>query len=770
MTPDWSEGIAPMERQPSTPAKAQNAIIDIDLGSEVDSQQEPSILQLQRTVGNQAVGQVLQQSQRSGGDRLFGLRAAALAQQRTHGNRFVQEFIQAKLEVSQPGDPFEREADAVADRIVSAPPVDNSGAIPGEVQDPDSLQNGVLPHAEHAVSAASSSVGHPLPSNLQAKFERALGADLSAVRVHTGSESIEANRAVSARAYTNNNDIHFNQGQYDPDSRDGQHLLAHEITHTIQQGGGMRRWSTVGTSPAVHRSGNVVQRGKAEDLTEMAEAGEAAAVADQKANVNQPPVGRVSNIGDVAAARTLVAQIEGWRANMQEGAQAQGAFTVSAGRVTPEKMAANEQAISALDDYLVTAGEQSRTLGSFQDGLGKARTDYERLKAQVTHLVVTNQVAGGTSGDIGQQIVQNAGFADPAAAEDRMKKLELNPGLLAVKNQVQEGHEKMVALGQAAGDKQGKVSQAAYGYQSALNNFKTGIPSIKDNPDQAKELAELNAKIETVKKYVGKGLEYAGKALDKVVPGAEKVGEHAAIVTDWLTDQFYDAQLNGIQSTIAQYNAAHSEHAITAKLDDIRAASGKFTTAVTAFQNAVEAFAHAQSTFRETLRSFGRSADAGHGDRFAQIASVLAEVDTYENQVDETLRLAYQEQTAAHEATAARRTAVGGPTDGGGRQAGMPYYEPYKFFHSNGGWGYECTKNELNLGVLPSSRGSAEGVENVGVNATVDKAVLDLQGYRKEVDPMRKALAQAMNLNMDSSIPVAPGAPAPTSKSANTGL
>ena len=132
------------------------------------------------------------------------------------------------------------------------------------------------------MSAASSSVGHPLPSNLQAKFERALGADLSAVRVHTGSESIEANRAVSARAYTNNNDIHFNQGQYDPDSRDGQHLLAHEITHTIQQGGGMRRWSTVGTSPAVHRSGNVVQRGKAEDLTEMAEAGEQRQVADQK--------------------------------------------------------------------------------------------------------------------------------------------------------------------------------------------------------------------------------------------------------------------------------------------------------------------------------------------------------------------------------------------------------------------------------------------------------------------------------------------------------
>ena len=60
---------------------------------------------------------------------------------------------------------------------------------------------------------------------------------------------------------------------------------------------------------------------------------------------------------------------------MQEGAQAQGAFTVSAGRVTPEKMAANEQAISALDDYLVTAGNRAALWGLSRTGSGRrART------------------------------------------------------------------------------------------------------------------------------------------------------------------------------------------------------------------------------------------------------------------------------------------------------------------------------------------------------------------------------------------------------------
>jgi hypothetical protein len=98
--------------------------------------------------------------------------------------------------------------------------------------------NGVLPHADEAVSAASTSTGQPLPVNLRRKFEGVLGSDLSSVRVHTGPESADANRSISARAYTIGNDIHFNEGEYNPESSDGQHLLAHEVAHTVQQSGG----------------------------------------------------------------------------------------------------------------------------------------------------------------------------------------------------------------------------------------------------------------------------------------------------------------------------------------------------------------------------------------------------------------------------------------------------------------------------------------------------------------------------------------------------
>ncbi len=102
-------------------------------------------------------------------------------------------------------------------------------------------ENGVAGHAETAVATASGSSGSLLPETLQRKFEGSLGVDLGGVRVHTGAESAAANESVSARAYTLGNDIHFGAGQYDPSSTAGQHLIAHEVAHTVQQTGGMGR-------------------------------------------------------------------------------------------------------------------------------------------------------------------------------------------------------------------------------------------------------------------------------------------------------------------------------------------------------------------------------------------------------------------------------------------------------------------------------------------------------------------------------------------------
>ena len=97
--------------------------------------------------------------------------------------------------------------------------------------------NGVADGAAAAVAAASASSGDRLPATLMRTFEASLGADLSSVRIHTGGASAEANHAVGARAYAVGQDIHFGAGQYDPASAAGQHLIAHEVAHTVQQQG-----------------------------------------------------------------------------------------------------------------------------------------------------------------------------------------------------------------------------------------------------------------------------------------------------------------------------------------------------------------------------------------------------------------------------------------------------------------------------------------------------------------------------------------------------
>jgi len=78
--------------------------------------------------------------------------------------------------------------------------------------------------------------GSPLSTPTQTMMESGFGADFSGVRIHTDSIAANMNRDFGARAFTNNNDIFFNEGQFNPQSRNGQTLLAHELTHTIQQG------------------------------------------------------------------------------------------------------------------------------------------------------------------------------------------------------------------------------------------------------------------------------------------------------------------------------------------------------------------------------------------------------------------------------------------------------------------------------------------------------------------------------------------------------
>lgn len=220
-----------------------------------------------------------------------------------------QPFFQPKLKVGKPGDKYEREADATADRVVNqlpapavqakcaaceaeeeeiqrkpifesaeehvqqkaiapslqpqeaeAAPEEEMVEVPEEEEmvqakcaacEEEETDNAVQAKAEAPPQQAGSDLesrlnstkgkGSPLPEETQTSMGTALGADFGGVRVHTDSSAVQMSQELGAHAFTHDSDIYFNAGKYDTGSKDGQKLLAHELVHTVQQGGGIRK-------------------------------------------------------------------------------------------------------------------------------------------------------------------------------------------------------------------------------------------------------------------------------------------------------------------------------------------------------------------------------------------------------------------------------------------------------------------------------------------------------------------------------------------------
>jgi len=100
------------------------------------------------------------------------------------------------------------------------------------------VEGGIDTDLESAIHRERSG-GRPLPEGVRQLMERAFGADFGGVRVHADVEADSLNRSLQARAFTTGQDVFFRQGEYRPTSSEGQKLLAHELTHVVQQNGGV---------------------------------------------------------------------------------------------------------------------------------------------------------------------------------------------------------------------------------------------------------------------------------------------------------------------------------------------------------------------------------------------------------------------------------------------------------------------------------------------------------------------------------------------------
>jgi hypothetical protein len=147
-----------------------------------------------------------------------------------HGHSFANvavepPTVQPLLEVSQPDDPLEREADAMAERVTAEGP-----------QDAPRMSHGG--GRSVAASGAGEGDGQPLDEPTRRYMEPRFGHRFEAVRLHTDSDAAASASLVQARAYTLVSDIVFGAGEYAPETETGRRLLAHELTHVIQQASG----------------------------------------------------------------------------------------------------------------------------------------------------------------------------------------------------------------------------------------------------------------------------------------------------------------------------------------------------------------------------------------------------------------------------------------------------------------------------------------------------------------------------------------------------
>lgn len=228
--------------------------------------------------------------------------------QRALGNQAMQrQFntipLQTKLTVNQPGDIYEQEADRVADQVMrmtdpavpshevptaittyrpaqvqrqasDMPSAESDTDAPEEEEEPTveevlqtkSLDDGRCPEPAPLADTLQRRRGHgqPLPIATRNWMEERFGADFGRVQIHNDSEAAWMNSALGARAFTHGHDIYFQQGEYHPAAPHGQRLLAHELTHVLQQTGQVMRQPSVTLQPRVNlRAYAAIQRSQA---------------------------------------------------------------------------------------------------------------------------------------------------------------------------------------------------------------------------------------------------------------------------------------------------------------------------------------------------------------------------------------------------------------------------------------------------------------------------------------------------------------------------
>ncbi len=287
-------------------------------------------------------------------------------------------LIQASLRVNASNDAFEQEADRVAETVMRSPAETDAGAAEADGLEPEGPLDPIaalrvqrsspaagleVPSGTEAQIQSMQGGGLPIPTQDRSFFEQRMGHDFSQVRIHTDERAVETSRDLNARAYTFGHDIAFDAGEYQPGTDSGRQLLAHELTHTIQQTGGVAPKRIQRTSADEDEAAAVdAPEAASADAPELETAPEPPARAERP--VEQLVAETERQLSESEVAQAEAPPLEGQEVELPEVAPVdEGADTGGGGGAPAEESAAPPEAESPLDKPVAeAAGAAAATL------------------------------------------------------------------------------------------------------------------------------------------------------------------------------------------------------------------------------------------------------------------------------------------------------------------------------------------------------------------------------------------------------------------------
>ncbi len=415
--------------------------------------------------------------------------------------------------------------------------------------------NNVAANAESAVDAAATSTGSALPADLRTRFEGSLGTDLSGVRVHTGGASVDAASAVGAKAYTLGNDIHFGAGHFDTATLQGQHLIAHEVAHTVQQRGGSPtrqnklEVSTPGDAfehEADRAADAMVSGGTASvanidhGVARQVET-EADADAGEKQIMNGAAktdlVMQVSNATDVADASRILHMLEDNQQLLEKGSAmiapqqrssgeivqniAQGKDNKPLTQIPLEAIGDNAALITDLQMYLVEAGGQTMMTSEFQDQYKVLLADYGRIQGVAKNYAGTDlsQMKPGDAGGVVENAVGASGnTTDQLAAT--FNQIKSDGAVQAAEEGLKNSTQTLEKMPATMTDNSSTACSALQAFQSNVVTATVAEQGV-NSLGLRNAFAAAKAKAEEAKRL-------SGAVKDLLVSGGKSAGETAA--------------------------------------------------------------------------------------------------------------------------------------------------------------------------------------------------------------------------------------------------